>query len=266
MLHGAAALLALSVLADSAVEHYRGSFDNPGMYTPLVTSGVTFIAAVHGAAGLATPASLRARSGLNATAAMVGIAGTGFHIYNILRRPGGLSWLNLFYSAPIGAPAALSLAGLLGLAADRVAKQPRARTPQLLGLPAGRALAALTGAGIAGTVGEAGLLHFRGAFQNPFMFAPVTVPPVAAALLLKAALAPRRDGIAPLTRIWLGLTTALGFAGVGFHAYGVSRAMGGWRNWSQTVVDGPPLSAPPSFAALSIAGLAALSLLERENG
>src|SRR3954469_2330058 len=29
-LHGAAALLATSVLADSALEHYRGSFENPG--------------------------------------------------------------------------------------------------------------------------------------------------------------------------------------------------------------------------------------------
>ena len=32
-----------------------------------------------------------------------------------------------------------------------------------------------------------------------------------------------------------------------FHAYGVSRNMGGWRNWSQNVLNGPPLPAPPSF-------------------
>ena len=41
----------------------------------------------------------------------------------------------------------------------------------MFGLPAGRALAAVTGAGLLGTVGEAGLLHFRGAFHNPFMYA-----------------------------------------------------------------------------------------------
>jgi hypothetical protein len=42
--------------------------------------------------------------------------------------------------------------------------------------------------------------------------------------------------------------------------------MGGWRNWQQNVVDGPPLPAPPSFSALAIAGLAALRLRERDDG
>jgi hypothetical protein len=266
VLHGAAALLAGSVLADSAVEHYRGSFKNPGMYTPIITSALTMLAGGSGAAGVSGRGPRRARAGLYATATAVGAAGTGFHLYNLLQRPGGLSWLNLFYSAPPGAPAALSLAGVLGLAADRIEATPEGEPPKLLGLPAGRALAGLTGLGIAGTVGEAGLLHFRGAFQNPFMFAPVTVPPVAAALMLRAAMARRTDRPHGLARLWLGLTAVLGFAGVGFHAYGVSRAMGGWRNWTQNMVDGPPLPAPPSFAALAVAALAALSLMERENG
>jgi hypothetical protein len=34
--------------------------------------------------------------------------------------------------------------------------------------------------------------------------------------------------------------------------------MGGWRNWSQNLLNGPPLPAPPAFTALAIAGLAAL--------
>ena len=54
----------------------------------------------------------------------------------------------------------------------------------------------------------------------------------------------------------------MGIAGVGFHAYGVSRNMGGWRNWRQTAFNGPPLPAPPSFTGLAMAGLAALGLLE----
>ncbi len=260
-LHAAAALLGLSVLADSTVEHYRGSFENPGMYTPLITSAMTVLAGTDAAAG---SGRRRVRSGVYGTAVAVGVVGSGFHVFNIMRRPGGMSWLNLFYSAPIGAPAALSLAGLLGLAADRVQDSPR-DAPKLLGLPAGRALAALTGLGIAGTVGEAGLLHFRGAFQNPFMFAPVTIPPVASALMLRASVAPRSKRPSWFTRGWLGLTALLGLAGVGFHAYGVSRAMGGWRNWSQNLISGPPLPAPPSFSALALAALAALSLMERDR-
>ena len=65
-----------------------------------------------------------------------------------------------------------------------------------------------------------------------------------------------------LTRWWLRGTAAMGFAGVGFHAYGVHRNMGGWRNWSQNILNGPPLPAPPSFTGLALAGLAALGLLE----
>jgi hypothetical protein len=132
--------------------------------------------------------------------------------------------------------------------------------PRLFGIPAGRALAALSGLGLLGTSGEAALLHFRGAFQNKAMFAPVTLPPVGAALLLNAAVAPKPRA-RWLARVWLRLTMLMGLAGVGFHAWGIHRAMGGWRNWSQNVVDGPPLPAPPSFTGLALAGLAALGLL-----
>ena len=41
--------------------------------------------------------------------------------------------------------------------------------------------------------------------------------------------------------------------------------MGGWRNWTQNVQNGPPLPAPPSFTGLALAGLAALDRLEREQ-
>ena len=51
-------------------------------------------------------------------------------------------------------------------------------------------LAAVAAAGLAGTVGEAGLLHFRGAYHDPAMFAPVAIPPIAAALLGASALRP----------------------------------------------------------------------------
>ena len=44
--------------------------------------------------------------------------------------------------------------------------------------------------------------------------------------------------------------------------YGVARNMGGWRNWRQNVLNGPPLPAPPSFTGLALAGLAALGLME----
>ncbi len=255
-----AALLGLSVLTDAGVEHYRGSFQNRAMYFPLASAALTLAASLF---GISDPRSKRhgLRDAVYTLATATGLAGLGFHAYNISKRPGGLSWLNLFYAAPIGAPAALVLAGLLGRGAERIRERDVAGAATVLGAPADRLLAAVSAAGLAGTVGEAGLLHFRGAFHNPAMLLPVSMPPVAAALLGRAALAPRAR-VRWLTRAWLKITALLGLAGVGFHTYGVSRNMGGWRNWSQNVLNGPPLPAPPSFTALAIAGLAALSLLE----
>ena len=261
-LNRAAGLLSLSVLADSAVEHYRGSFENKAMYTPLAVAALSLAASSFGATDRRDKAH-PVRDAIYALAGATGMVGTGFHLYNIGKRTGGFSWLNLFYSAPVGAPAALSLAGLLGFASERVRGTSPGLTPRLLGIPAGRAVAALTGAGLAGTVGEVGLLHYRGAFQNPFMFLPVTLPPIAAALIGTSGAwpAPPR-ALRTATRWWLRLTALLGVAGVGFHIHGVSRAMGGWRNWSQNLLNGPPIPAPPSFTGLAIAGLAALDLLE----
>jgi len=259
-LNRASGMLAASVLADSAVEHYRGRFENPAMYTPLAVSTLAILASLHGGADRRRGAH-RARDAIYALTAVTGLAGTAFHLYNIGKRPGGYTWVNFFYAAPVGAPAAIALSGLLGFAAERVRDNPPGIHPTIFGLPAGRALAALSSAGLMGTVGEVGLLHFRGAFQNPGMFLPVTMPPVAAGLLAGSAVSPTRRK-SRLTRLWLRLTALMGFAGVGFHAYGVGRQMGGWRNWSQNVVSGPPLPAPPSFTGLALAGLAALSLLE----
>jgi hypothetical protein len=261
-LNAAAGLLATSVLADSAIEHWRGAFENRAMYIPLVTGALSLLVSGHGVADR-RPAAHAVRDAAYAASGITGLIGTGLHIYNVTKRPGGISWINLFYGAPLGAPMALLLSGLFGFAAERVRNPPPHATPRILGLPAGRATAALAALGMLGTVGEAGLLHFRGAFQNPFMWLPVSLPPVGAALLASAA----RDGGAAkrrFTRVWLGLTAALGLGGVGFHIFGVSRAMGGWKNWRQNLIDGPPIPAPPAFTALSLAGLSALALHRRE--
>lgn len=254
------ALLALSVLADSGVEHYRGSFQNRAMYAPLAVATLTLAASVMGTLDR-RPRRHAARDSIYGIAAATGLAGLLFHAYNVTKRPGGLSWLNLFYAAPIGAPGALVLAGFLGKGAER------ARRPES-GRQFGRTVAAVSAAGIAGTVLETALLHFRGAYHNPAMVLPVSVPPVAATLLGAAAVAPNRR-VGRVARWWLKATALLGFVGVGFHAYGVSRNMGGWRNWSQNVLNGPPLPAPPGYTGLALAGLAALGLIDRgraQNG
>ncbi len=259
-LNRAAGTIAASVLIDSAMEHYRGAFENKAMYTPLAVSALTILASFHGHKDRATRAH-RGRDVIYALAGLTGAIGTAFHFYNVGKRPGGFCWQNLFYAAPLGAPVAITLAGMTGFLAERVRDNAPGTVPSVLGQPAGRTVAAMTGAGLVGTTAEVGLLHFRGAFHNPAMLLPVTVPPAAAALLGAAAVG-AAERPRPLTRWWLRFTAFLGVAGVGFHAIGVARNMGGWRNWKQNIQAGPPLPAPPAFFGLALAGLAALGLLQ----
>jgi len=259
LIAGGAAVLATSVLADSGLEHYRGSFHDPAMVLPIASASV----------GIAVNAR-RAQSPDRGTAPLpavshvgaagIGLLGLGFHAFNVLKRPDGLTFTNLFYGAPVGAPAALVLAGALGKAADALADGRDQVGPIAIG--SGRAIGVVAGIGILGSAGEAALLHFRGAYHDPFMWAPVTLPPLAALSLLRDVIddEPRR-----VTMVLLGTTAALGLIGIGFHAYGISRNMGGWRNWRQNILAGPPLPAPPAFAGLAVAALGALLLMKRRR-
>ncbi|WP_426443379.1 hypothetical protein [Bradyrhizobium genosp. P] len=259
-LNRAAGTLAASVLADSGIEHYRGSFKNRAMFTPLIVSALTLATSIHGTSDI-RPFAHRARDTVYLLAAATGLAGSGFHLYNVGKKLGGFSWQNLFYAAPLGAPMAILLSGLVGYCSERVRESEPGARPEIFDLPAGRTTAAVVSAGLLGTTGEAGLLHFRGAYHNPFMLLPVTLPPIGA-VLLASTVAGGRGRRHAFTRWWMRLLAVMGFAGAGFHAYGVSRNMGGWRNWSQNILNGPPIPAPPSFAGLALAGLAALGLME----
>jgi hypothetical protein len=254
-----AALLSLCALSDSAIEHYRGSFHNKTMWAPLGVSSLMLAASVKDALGPNDRAESDGRA-IETAALATGMIGLGFHLYNVAKRPGGVSWLNLFYGAPIGAPVALSLAGLIRLMSRSIAGRAR----PIGGIPPARLLAGLVSAAILATSAEAALLHFRGAFHNPAMVIPVSAPPAVALLVGRAALA--REGLHPWTRKALGLLAAIGVAGSAFHVYGVHRGMGGWRNWSQNLLNGPPIPAPPAFTALALAGLAAVDLIEGHEG
>ena len=87
-LNRAAGMLALSVLADSGIEHYRGSFQNKAMFTPLIVSALTLGISVHGTADRRTAAHVM-RDTTYLLAAATGLIGTGFHIYNVAKKAGG---------------------------------------------------------------------------------------------------------------------------------------------------------------------------------
>jgi hypothetical protein len=257
LLYAAAATLAAGVVADSTAEHYRAGFHNRAMFISPIVSSTALATAL---SAMATPNRDRAaREGVFAASVATGILGLYFHLTNVARRPGGWNSSNVFYGAPVAAPLAVTMAGLLGLAAGRLAGAKGRST-----MPLGRAVGALSAAGLLATSAEATALHFRGAFQNPFMYAPVALPPVTA-LTLAAASTTSSARTRTAARTLLRLTSWLGMIGAGFHAWGVHRRMGGWRNWRQNLLVGPPLPAPPAFTGLALAGLAAIRILDADG-
>jgi hypothetical protein len=115
---GAAASDLLLAL-DSGQSHYQNYYANRVQYTPLILAPA--LAAAHVAAELPHPsvrrAGRRVEKVLAATAAVAGLVGFGFHLWNVRKRAGGFSWQNVFYGAPTGAPLQLTGQGALGLLA-----------------------------------------------------------------------------------------------------------------------------------------------------
>ncbi|KDB01721.1 hypothetical protein U879_20920 [Defluviimonas sp. 20V17] len=255
-----AAIMGSSVLLDSALEHLRGDFRRDEMYIAPLAGAASM------AAAMAEPrqnAAGRALEGVHIASFTTGLMGMGFHLGNVLRRPGGISWNNLFYAAPLGAPGALIMSGLIGMVTHQMARSSGRERRH------GRQLAALTATAMLAETAEVALLHFRGAYHDPAMYLPATLPPVAAVGLLAESLSPRKRRRGPL-KLLLRAVEALGYIGTAFHALGVARNSGGWKNWRQTTLAGPPMPAPISFAGLGKSGRAALDLLDvaedREGG
>ena len=255
-LNRSAGILAASVVLDSTMQHFEGVFHNRAMYAAPAVAAAAMGTALSG------HAPRRVGTAVFGTSLAVGLTGLGFHIYNIVKRPGGMSWNNVFYAAPFAAPGALALSGLFGLITGVVHRMRRA--PRKRQIEFAEGLAYAVSACMMVTASEVWVLHFRGAFHDPFMYVPVTVVPAAAAALAFAGWHQSEPSY-KAARWLLNTAGVIGIAGVGFHAYGIHRNMGGWRNWSQMLFQGPPIPAPPSFSGLAVAGLGALSLLREET-
>lgn len=247
------------LLLDALVGHYRRGFKVPAQYAPFVSGGLLLVGAL---LALTLPGFGPARAALRVSswiAVGVGVVGFGFHQYHgTYLKPGGygMALHYAMYGAPALAPLALTALGLLGL----VAAQGLAGDSTVLGLGLRQALFALTAASLLGSVLQAALLHYRGAFNNPAMYLPVTVPVVTILLLLWVLFATSHILLVSLA-FWLWLTFITGFAGLGMHLRGVDRQMGGLYIPLFNVLQGPPIWAPAAFTGFSVVGLVAVYLL-----
>jgi hypothetical protein len=118
-----AALTGLPLGVEMYLEHYKGSFGDVWMWSPIVTSPLVSAA---GVAGLKWPST--ARSLLPATGALYalnGAIGTYTHLRGVQRKPGGFSepTYNLVMGPPLLAPGSLILVGAIAILAGIVGRE-----------------------------------------------------------------------------------------------------------------------------------------------
>jgi hypothetical protein len=116
-LAGATALSALPLGLEIYFEHYRGSFTDKWMWTPIALTPLL------GAAGLAGVRSERAATTVlpvvSALYCLDGLIGVYTHAQGVRKRPGGFRepLYNIVMGPPLLAPGSLALVGAMGLTA-----------------------------------------------------------------------------------------------------------------------------------------------------
>lgn len=124
-----------------------------------------------------------------------------------------------------------------------------------------RSLSGLTAVAALITTTEVYAEHYKASFGNKWMWTPIIVtPPVVVAGV--AGIFSKRWAKTALP-ITSAIYTANGLAGEYFHARGVARKPGGWKNASYNVPMGPPIAAPGLMCVVGGMGLLA-ALLRRE--
>jgi hypothetical protein len=254
-----AALLTLIMLVEVWIGHYRSGFPLRAQYAPFASGGPLIVAAM---AIVLVPGVAWAQAALRVVgwiAVLTGFVGVGYHhYYGMAEKAGSYKWLlhYLMYGAPQLAPLALSTVGALGV----VAAHGVAGRPAILGIELRSALLGIVAVASLGAIAQAAILHYRGAFNNPLMYAPLTVPVFAAMTSGWMAAAPGA-GFVVLGRVLFVLTILTGFLGLGMHLRGLDRQMGGLHVFVFSLLQGPPPFAPATFAALAAIGLIATEML-----
>lgn len=254
-----------------AYEHYKGSYSNPVMYTPVALSGVLAIAG--GASFFSRPL---ARTFLRYTSYLTlldGLIGFGFHVRGVARKPGGwrLPVTNIVMGPPIFAPLLFGTSAWLGVMASYLRREGEDGEAQFAAgwrhdLAYGRFqkhLCAVTLAWAFFCGFEAWYSHYKTNFRYRSQWIPVLLAPV----VMLAATAAMVNQRAAKTFLPTASATAVVVGAIGsyFHARGIARRAGGMKKPLYNTIYGPPIFAPLLFAACGTLGLLA-SLLRREGG
>jgi hypothetical protein len=277
-------------------EHYRGSYSQRVMYTPVILSPALLAASVAGATNRKA-----ARTVLPIVSALTiadGLVGFVFHVRGVHRKPGGwrLPVTNIVMGPPIMAPLLFAVSGYLGLIAaflrreddPEVAETPGARDAKASPRAAWMSLlprsiteetrtleqdiregqfqkhmaAAMACAALCSGF-ESLYSHYENDFQyKKLQWSPIILTPIMAAAgfgAVKSRTVART--LLPAASVAAILDGSVGFF---FHARGILRRPGGAKLPLYNLIYGPPAFAPLLFAASGFLGLLA-SLLRREE-
>ena len=257
-----------------AYEHYKGSYSNPVMYSPVILSGVLTIAGIAGVfSGKAARTFLRVTSFITL---LDGATGFVFHVRGIARKPGGwrVPVANIVMGPPVLAPLLFGTAAYLGFMASYLRREDESKEDAHSGqgpegwrreLREGRFqkhLAIVSAAWAMFSGFEALYSHYKSKFRIWAQWTPVLLSPLQAGACVAAVYSERAARtLLPATS---ALTTLDGMIGFGYHARGILRRPGGRRTWLYNILYGPPIFAPLLFAACGMLGLLA-SALRREG-
>jgi hypothetical protein len=258
------------------LQHYRGSYGQRIMYSPVILS-VALAGA--GVAGACSPKMARTVLPVaSATLLSDGILGFLMHIRGIHRRPGGwrIPIFNIVMGPPLFAPLLLGVGGFLGLIASRLRPEESSspskqeskaeESSRELSIREGRfqrLLAAATAVSAFLNGIESLYSHYKTRFETPAQWIPVLLtPPLMAASV--GAVYSRKAA-----RTWLPALSicalVAGAIGSYYHVRGAARKPGGLKKLPlYNLVYGPPALAPLLFAATGFMGLLA-SQLRREK-
>jgi hypothetical protein len=251
-------------------EHYKGSYSNPIMYTPVALSGVLTVAAAGGA--FSKGIACGAMRWISVITLVDGLVGFGFHVRGIQRKPGGwkLPVTNIIMGPPIFAPLLFGTAAYLGLIASYLRREDDPPLRELATVPhqgwrreihEGRFQKHLAAVAAVWTVlsgVEAWYSHYKSRFRIWAQWTPLVLAPLQLAACVAAMF---NEGVA---RKALPVTSSLamldGVVGFGYHARGIWRRPGGRKTWLYNILYGPPIFAPLLFAACGALGLLATAL------
>ena len=255
-----------------AYEHYRGSYGQKIMYTPVIFSVLGTGACLWGVVNSTISRTLMPAISLALLAD--GVLGFFFHIRGVARKPGGwrIPAINITMGPPLFAPLLLGIGGYLGVIASFMRREDRkdgtVRYHDVLKreIATGhfqKHMAVVSGIAALLSGAEALYSHYKNNFRYKVrQWSPILLAPVLFAVAIYAVVNPKAARkILPAVSLLAILDGTIGFL---YHCRGVKRRPGGLKHPVYNVIYGPPVFAPLLFAAAGFLGILA-SIMKREE-